>query len=251
MLGPRLLAEMTANCLIFRDSLSIAFYHSPTASPLSSGCVGARGGGLAPPARNAVSLAGDAPTSAVFNGSVLPRSPFRRPTSGSSWLDWRPVIGTAPGGSAGQLDYRQTTSAPTGQHGAGDARAPLSPSPTSRSLRLAYGSWIAPELGLGLEPAQRLEPALPRRCTGSGRHRRRDSGRAFPYRSRRLDFAPTRAPQSRARQRPRRRSRDASWSSPPRRFRPQHGTPSILRVKRDRRNRTSYVHRHRCCPTAP
>ena len=157
-------------------------------------------------------LAGDAPISAAFNGSVLPRSPFRRPTSGSSWLDWRPVIGTTPGDSAGQLDYRRTTSPPTGQRGAGDARAPLSPSPTSRSLRPAYGSWIALAQGPGLEP----------------------------------DFAPTLAPRSRARQRPQRRSTDASWCSPPRRFRPQHGhaTPSTLTVKRDRRNPTNYVHRH-------
>ena len=153
---------------------------------------------------------GRCPISAAFNGSVLPRSPFRRPTYGSSWLGWYPVIGTAPGDSAGQLDYRQTTSPPTGQRGAGDARAPLSPSPTSRSLRQAYDSWIALAQGPGLEP----------------------------------DFAPTLAPQSRARQRPQRRSRDASWCSPPHRFRPQHGPPipSILTVKRDRRNPTIYVH---------
>ncbi len=170
---------------------------------------------MVPPARNAVWLAGDAPISAAFTGSVLPRSPFRRPTSGSSWLGWRPVIGTAPGGSAGQLDYRQTTSPPTGQRGAGDARAPLSLSPTSRSLRLAYGSWIALAQGPGLEP----------------------------------DFAPTLARQSRARLRPQRRSRDASWCSPPHRFRPQHGhaiCQSILTVKQGGRNPTNYVHRHRC-----
>ena len=85
---------------------------------------------------------GGAPISAVLTGLVPPRSPFRRPTSGSSWSDWRPVIGRAPGGSAGQLDYRRTTSPPTAQRGAGDARAArgLSPSPTSPSLRLAYGS---------------------------------------------------------------------------------------------------------------
>jgi hypothetical protein len=161
---------------------------------------------------------GRCPDQATFTGSVLPRSPFRRPTSGSSWLDWRPVIGTAPGGSAGQLDYRQTTSPPTGQRGACDARAPLSPSPMSRSLRPAYGSWIAPAQGPGLEP----------------------------------DFAPTLARQSRARQRPQRRSTDASWCSPPRRFRPQHGHAmlSIVPVKRDRRNSTNYVHRYRCCPAA-
>jgi hypothetical protein len=183
-------------------------------------------------------------SSAAFNGLVPPMSPFRRPTSGSLWLDLCPVTGTAPGGLADWLDYRRTTSPPTGQRGAGDARAPRSPSPMSPSLRLACGSSIAPAQEPGLEPGQRLEPVLRRRSQGSGR--------AFPYRSRRSDFVPTLVRQSRARQRPQRRSRDASWCSPPGRFRPQHGhaTLSILTVKRDGRNPTHYVHCLRCSPAA-
>ena len=173
-------------------------------------CAAAKGGRRAGAALTQYLLAsGRCSDQAAFTGSVLPRSPFRRPTSGSSWLDWCPVIGTAPGGSAGQLDYRQTTSPPTGQRGGGDARAPQIPSPTSRSLRPAYGSWIALAQGPELGP----------------------------------DFAPTLARQSRARQQPQRRSTDASWCSPPRRFRPLHGhaRPSLLTVQPDRRNPTSYV----------
>jgi hypothetical protein len=131
-----------------------------------------------------------------------PTSPSLRGPSGSSWLDWRPVMWRVPADSAGQRCYRRMDSSPSGRHGAGDERASRSPFPypypRSPSLRRAFGSSGWGALLRGPEPAVR-------QCCRASARVRPGSGPAFPPSFRHLGFGPTLAQQLRARQQPRRR----------------------------------------------
>jgi hypothetical protein len=101
-------------------------------------------------------------------------------------------------------------SSPFGRHDVGDERASPFPRPylTSPSLRRASDS-----SGLGALP-RAPELVMRRRCRAPARARR-GSGPTFPSGFRRLGFEPTLAQRLRGRQQPRRRSRNASWCSPP------------------------------------
>jgi hypothetical protein len=138
-----------------------------------------------------------------------PTSSSLRRASGSSWLDW-PVMWKVPAGSAGQRYYRRMDSSPFGRHDVGDERASPFPRPylTSPSLRRASDS-----SGLGALP-RAPELVMRRRCRAPARARR-GSGPTFQSGFRRLGFEPTLAQRLRGRQQPRRRSRNASWCSPP------------------------------------